>query len=174
MFEFFYYFQFLLFLDKYSCHPSQQAEFELYVFAFITWFLSASISKFPLSCKNFLNWFGHSIPFAFLILSVNSFDVLIHTAITGGRRTKSENGDVIYNNLLMFENLVKFAHHFKLIINLDSGAIYDRATNIFCRKEDDIVSVPNDYYGFSKYLIYNRSLQYSNIINLRIFNLFHT
>ena len=106
-------------------------------------------------------------------LSVNSFDVLIHTAITGGRRTKSENGDVIYNNLLMFENLVKFAHHFKLIINLDSGAIYDRATNIFCRKEDDIVSVPNDYYGFSKYLIYNRSLQYSNIINLRIFNLFH-
>lgn len=106
-------------------------------------------------------------------LSINSFDVLIHTAINGGRRTKSENGDVVYNNLLMFENLIKFADHFKLIINLDSGAIYDRATNIFCRDEDELVSVPADYYGFSKYLIYNRSLQYSNIVNFRIFNIFH-
>jgi len=106
-------------------------------------------------------------------LSVNSFDVLIHTAITGGRRTKTENGDVVYNNLIMFENMVKFADHFKLIINFDSGAIYDRSTNIFCRKEEDIVTVPADYYGFSKYLIYNRCLQYSNIINFRIFNIFH-
>ena len=73
----------------------------------------------------------------------------------------------------MFENLIKFADHFKLIINFDSGAIYDRATNIFCRKEDDIVTVPADYYGFSKYLIYKRSLQYNNIINFRIFNIFH-
>lgn len=106
-------------------------------------------------------------------LSLNSFDVLIHTAISGGRRTKIENGDIIYNNLLMFENLVKFADHFKLIINFDSGAIYDRSTNILSRKEDDITTVPADYYGFSKYLIYKRSLQYSNIINFRIFNIFH-
>ena len=106
-------------------------------------------------------------------LSLNSFDVLIHTAINGGRRTKSENGDVVYNNLIMFENLVKFAHHFKLIINFDSGAIYDRSTNIFCRKEEDLISVPSDYYGFSKYLIYNRSLNYANIVNFRIFNIFH-
>jgi dTDP-4-dehydrorhamnose reductase len=104
---------------------------------------------------------------------LNSFDVLIHTAINGGRRTKVENGDVAYNNLIMFENLIKFADHFKLIINFDSGAIYDRSTNIFCRKEEDIVTVPADYYGFSKYLIYKRSLQYSNIINFRIFNIFH-
>jgi nucleoside-diphosphate-sugar epimerase len=106
-------------------------------------------------------------------LSLNSFDVLIHTAINGGRRTKVENGDVAYNNLIMFENLIKFADHFKLIINFDSGAIYDRSTNIFFRKEEDIVTVPADYYGFSKYLIYKRSLQYSNIINFRIFNIFH-
>ena len=106
-------------------------------------------------------------------LSINSFDVLIHTAINGGRRTKSENGDVFYNNLLMFENLIKFADHFQFIINFDSGAIYDRSTNIYCRKEEDLVSVPSDYYGFSKYLIYNRSLKYSNIVNFRIFNIFH-
>ena len=106
-------------------------------------------------------------------LFIHSFDVLIHTAISGGRRTKTENGDVVYNNLLMFENLAKCADQFQLIINLDSGAIYDRSTNIFCRKEDELVSVPSDYYGFSKYLIYNRSLSYANIVNLRIFNIFH-
>ena len=101
------------------------------------------------------------------------FDILIHTAINGGRRTKEENGDIVYQNMLMFENIMKFSRKFKLIINLDSGAIYDRSTDIFNRKEDELNSVPTDYYGFSKYLIYNRSLLYNNLINLRIFNIFH-
>jgi nucleoside-diphosphate-sugar epimerase len=106
-------------------------------------------------------------------LETNSFDVLIHTAINGGRRTKSENGDVVHNNLLMFENLIFFANKFKMILNFDSGAIYDRKTDILNRKENELYSVPNDYYGFSKYLIYQQSLLYSNIYNLRIFNIFH-
>jgi nucleoside-diphosphate-sugar epimerase len=103
----------------------------------------------------------------------NTFDILIHTAINGGRRTLTENGDVVYNNILMFENLIKFADRFRLIINLDSGAIYDRSTNIFFRKENELITVPNDYYGLSKYLIYQRSLLYSNVVNFRIFNIFH-
>jgi len=106
-------------------------------------------------------------------LETNSFDVLIHTAITGGRRTKSENGDVVHNNLLMFENLIFFANKFKMILNFDSGAIYDRKTDILNRNENELYSVPCDYYGFSKYLIYQRSLSYSNMYNLRIFNIFH-
>jgi len=103
----------------------------------------------------------------------NSFDILIHTAITGGRRTKDENGDVVYKNLLMFENLIKYSHKFKLIINLDSAAIYDRSTDIYCRKENDIKTIPTDYYGFSKYLISKRILAHDNVINFRIFNIFH-
>jgi dTDP-4-dehydrorhamnose reductase len=106
-------------------------------------------------------------------LNNNKFDVLIHTAISGGRRTKEENGDVVYENLLMFEILMKFSNKFKLIINFDSGAIYDRSTDIYCKKESEELNVPRDYYGFSKYLIYKRSLQYDNIVNFRIFNIFH-
>ena len=102
------------------------------------------------------------------------FDILIHTAIVGGRRTKEENYDVVYNNLLMFENMIKFAHLFKLIINFDSGAIYDRETDIYNRNEEDLLTIPKDYYGFSKYLIYKRSLSYDNVFNFRIFNIFHT
>ena len=73
----------------------------------------------------------------------------------------------------MFENIIAFADMFKLIINFDSGAIYDRDTDIYCRKEDELHTIPSDYYGFSKYLIYKRSLQYKNIVNFRIFNIFH-
>ena len=101
------------------------------------------------------------------------FDVLIHTAIQGGRRTKEETGQVVYENLIMFENLMKYNHKFKLIINFDSGAIYDRSTDIYCRKEEELNTIPKDYYGFSKYIIYKLSLQYKNIVNFRIFNIFH-
>ena len=58
-------------------------------------------------------------------LSSNTFDILVHTAIKGGRRTKEETADVLYVNLLMFENILKFADKFKMIFNLDSGAIYE-------------------------------------------------
>lgn len=109
----------------------------------------------------------------FNYLSNNDFDILIHTAITGGRRTKEENGEVVYQNLIMFENLIQFADKFKLIINFDSGAIYDRSTDINVRKENELYTIPKDYYGFSKYLIYKRSQQYDNMINFRIFNIFH-
>ena len=101
------------------------------------------------------------------------FDILIHTAINGGRRTKEENGEVTHNNLLMLENLLFFSNKFKMIINFDSGAIYDRSTDILNRKEEDLFTIPTDYYGFSKYLIYQRSLQFSHFFNLRIFNIFH-
>lgn len=106
-------------------------------------------------------------------LNGDVYDILIHTAISGGRRTKEDSGSVTHNNLLMLENILHFSEKFKMIINLDSGAIYDRSTDILNRKEDDLFTVPTDHYGFSKYLIYKRSLQYENIYNLRIFNIFH-
>jgi UDP-glucose 4-epimerase len=106
-------------------------------------------------------------------LNEHTFDILVHTAILGGRRTKEENGDVTHNNLIMIENLLKFSDRFKMIINFDSAAIYDRSTNIFNRKETDMFTIPTDYYGFSKYVIYQRSQQYNNFYNFRIFNIFH-
>ncbi len=106
-------------------------------------------------------------------LTNNSFDILIHTAILGGRRTKTEEYDIVYNNLLMFENLMLFVDNFKMIINFDSAAIYDRKTDILNRKENGLLTVPTDLYGFSKYMIYQRSLLYKNVYNFRIFNIYH-
>jgi nucleoside-diphosphate-sugar epimerase len=106
-------------------------------------------------------------------LENNIFDVLIHTAVSGGRRTKEDRNDCVYVNLLMFENLTKFADKFKLIINLDSAAIYDRNTDILNRSENELLTIPEDLYGLSKYVIYERSKSYNNIYNFRIFNIFH-
>jgi GDP-L-fucose synthase len=106
-------------------------------------------------------------------LSHHQFDILVHTAILGGRRTKEETGEVTHLNLLMLENLLYFADKFKMIINFDSAAIYDRSTDILHRQESDLCTIPTDYYGFSKYVIYSRSLQYKQIYNFRIFNIFH-
>jgi GDP-L-fucose synthase len=60
-----------------------------------------------------------------------------------------------------------------MIINLDSGAIYNRTTDILNKKENELYTVPTDYYGFSKYIIYNRTLSFNNCFNFRIFNIFH-
>ena len=106
-------------------------------------------------------------------LQNKTFDVVIHTAIQGGRRTRPDTHEDVYNNMLMLENLLWFKDNFKMILNMDSGAIYNRAEDIFKRKETDIYSIPKDYYGFSKYVIYQRGLGCDNFYNLRIFNIFH-
>jgi nucleoside-diphosphate-sugar epimerase len=106
-------------------------------------------------------------------LNLNNFDILIHTAIIGGRRGKEEDYSCVYNNLMMFENLMKFNNKFKLIFNLDSAAIYDRSIDIMNRSENELYNIPVDFYGFSKYIIYQRTLLYNNVYNFRIFNLFH-
>jgi GDP-L-fucose synthase len=106
-------------------------------------------------------------------LNENRFDILIHTAILGGRRIKEETGEVTHKNVLMLENLLHFSDKFKMIINFDSAAIYDRTTDILNRSEEDLFTIPTDYYGFSKYIIYKRSLAYNNFYNFRIFNIFH-
>ena len=82
------------------------------------------------------------------------FNILIHTAILGGRKNITDDYDIVFKNLLMNENLLKYADNFKMIINLDSAAIYDRNTDILNRTEEELNTIPTDYYGFSKYLIY--------------------
>jgi GDP-L-fucose synthase len=105
--------------------------------------------------------------------NLNNIDVIIHTAVKGGRRTTEDQNSIVYYNLLMFENLFKFIDKVKLLIHFDSGAVYDRKSNILNKSETDISSIPTDPYGFSKYLIHRLSQTNNKIVNLRIFNIFH-
>lgn len=102
----------------------------------------------------------------------NEIEVVIHTAINGGRRVKKDNVLAFYENLLMFENLQHVIGD-RLFINLGSGAEFDTSLPIDCMLEGDIFSrVPKDFYGLSKNIIAKRLYGMSNAINLRIFGCF--
>ena len=106
----------------------------------------------------------------------NEIDIVLHTAIEGGKRDKLETERVFYNNLRMFENLANCRERYKLMINFGSGAESDRARDIMEESERfflDGLSMPRDFYGLSKYIIANRiSGIDDNIVNFRIFNIF--
>ena len=66
------------------------------------------------------------------------FDIVIHTAVKGGSRLSEDNGDVCYQNLQMFYNLLNNKHCFNKLIHFGSGAE---------------LGMPTDPYGLSKNII---------------------
>ena len=101
-------------------------------------------------------------------------DVVIHTAIKGGKRGDSENLYDFICNLKMYQNLKLNQHRYKKIINFCSGAAYDRARDLCDTSEVDIFSSnPEDYYGLAKNLIAKDMVAQNNkFINLRLFGCF--
>lgn len=103
----------------------------------------------------------------------NKIDVILHAAIKGGRRNRSDTAEDFYENLLSFENLISNANKIKMFINFDSAASYDRRGGVNGPTEKSFPhSIPIDYYGLSKYNISLRVREISNAYNLRIFNCF--
>lgn len=85
------------------------------------------------------------------------YDVVIHTAITGGSRLVPETPKVVENNLVMYSNLYANKHHFKKLLSFGSGA------EIFA---------PDSYYGISKRTIADSIAKTPGFYNLRIFATF--
>jgi len=127
--------------------------------------------EFICSTRNFLNPLDYdSLEDLF---STEKIDFIIHTAVDGGRRNKIEDASVFYNNLLMFENLMKFSNKVKGLLFFGSGAEFDRFQHVSNVSQADFgTHIPNDYYGFSKYVMAKRISNFTNAINLRIFNCF--
>lgn len=104
----------------------------------------------------------------------NKIEAVIHCAIAGGSRLKRDGVDEFYQNLLMYENLIKFNNRYKVFINFASGAEYDRRYNITDVNEYNLFdNVPVDYYGLSKNVISKLSVHYSGSVSLRIFGCFY-
>lgn len=85
------------------------------------------------------------------------FDIVIHTSIVGGNRLINENGETIYSNLLMFDNLLDFKNHFNKLITFGSGAEFYNSKSP---------------YGLSKKIINYLCHNYTNFYNLRLYGLF--
>ena len=107
-------------------------------------------------------------------LHMYAIDVVIHTAIKGGKRNDKEDLQNFFTNIRMFENLSLFSDKYKMMFNFGSGAEFDRTLNIDNAQETLIYErMPSDYYGLAKNLISKKIISMnSNIYNLRLFGCF--
>jgi len=107
-------------------------------------------------------------------LNDRDVDVVIHTAVKGGRRNQPDTHINMFKNITMFENLRKNCSKYKLMINFGSGAEFDRTQDISNMTEEQIHErYPKDYYGLSKSIIAKQIAEmYTNIINFRLFGCF--
>ena len=87
-----------------------------------------------------------------------SFDVVIHTAVSGGNRLAKEDGNTLDSNLLMYYNLLNNSQHFNKFIHFGSGAEFFK---------------PPTMYGLSKQVIFNSILEKDNFYNIRIYGVFN-
>lgn len=85
------------------------------------------------------------------------FDVVLHTAISGGSRLRKDTEDVLDDNLIMYYNLLANESKFKKFISIGSGA------EIFAQQEP---------YGLSKHVINYSMKNKVNFHNIRIFAVF--
>lgn len=108
---------------------------------------SISRKNFDLTCYNSTHeWFYE-----------RQYDVVIHTAVSGGSRLKNDDDDVYKNNIKMFDNLVANKSSFSKLITFGSGAeIFHQDTP----------------YANSKREIAQKIQQLDNFYNLRIFGVF--
>lgn len=108
---------------------------------------------------------------SFKFLTENKFDIIINCAISGTAKNTDTLND-LYNNILLFENLLLIQEKLKFkLITFSSGAEFDRRGPI-TGQEGKYDSVPTDFYGLAKYTHSKRIENNANILNLRIFNVF--
>ena len=86
-----------------------------------------------------------------------TFDIVIHTATSGGSRLKEETDLVVRENLLMYRNLLNHQDRFSKFISFGSGAELGN---------------PTTPYGISKQMIADSMFSKPNFLNLRIFAVF--
>lgn len=101
----------------------------------------------------------------------NNIEFIIHSAASGVRITPdATNEDVAKPNIEMFNNL---AESNLPMITIGSGAEYDKSKDIINVSEDDFgKSIPQDPYGYSKYMISKKIEKQENILNLRLFGIY--
>lgn len=83
------------------------------------------------------------------------FDVIIHCAVSGGKRTDIDSVDILDNNLQMYYNLIKCREHFGKFIYFGSGA----------EKQDT-------FYGLSKKVMLESIQGKDNFYNIRVYAVF--
>lgn len=101
------------------------------------------------------------------------FDYVIHCAVVGGSREKADEVAATHSNLVMFNNLMQWkGRAFNSVINIGSGAEYDRRYRIHPDSHSTNRGIPIDPYGMSKFYINQYIQNIPDAYNLRIFAVF--
>lgn len=102
----------------------------------------------------------------------NNIDYVVHSAVVAPSRNhdNSDPHKEIESNLRMFFNLAHQSNEFKKMFYIGSGAEFDKRKPIKIVNESDFPSsIPQDKYGFIKYILNHISTNSANIYNLRVF-----
>ena len=101
-------------------------------------------------------------------------DTVIHCASTGViKKGSALPGQTLETNLRMFYNLAESRNQYRRLINLGSGAEYNKYCNLYNVKETEFgQSLPPDEYGFSKYVISKHIEKTNNMYTLRLFGIY--
>ena len=103
--------------------------------------------------------------YVFEYLNNNKFDLIIHCGI---------NINSVEENLKMYFNLERCSKHYGKMFCIGSGAEYDMRNYKIRMKEHYFKNnIPEDIYGFSKYVIARDiEAKKKNIYNFRVFGIF--
>lgn len=109
-----------------------------------------------------------------IYLKRNKFDIVIHAANTNNTRNKETTDFAsLDGNLRMFFNLARCNAYYDRMYYFGSGAEYDMRHYVpFMKEEYFNTYIPEDPYGFSKYIMSAISAKSSNIYDLRLFGVY--
>lgn len=104
-------------------------------------------------------------------LKNGAFDVVIHCANSTPAKNPLDSQDrMLADSLRAYFNLRKCSDLYAKMLYLGSGAEYDKRFDISYVTEDEIGNtIPQDDYGFAKYIMNEDAKKSENIYNLRIF-----
>ena len=104
----------------------------------------------------------------------NKFDTVIHSAVyMVTRNSQKDPSKELRLNLRMFFNLTRCSKYFKRMFYFGSGAEYDMQNYI--KKMDESYfdkNIPQDDYGFAKYISAKYIESLKNVYDLRLFGIF--
>ena len=103
----------------------------------------------------------------------NKIDVVMNCAVIGGSRKEEHVESALLGNLRIFFNLLKNKDKYGKMIHFGSGAEFDKSKPIVKVKETDLgKTIPQDEYGFFKYICSKYIEKEKDIVCIRLFGLF--
>lgn len=104
----------------------------------------------------------------------HSVDVIFHSANPNPVKNQLDQYDRFFiDSLRVFTNIFRCKDFCEKIVYLGSGAEFDKRQDIKEITEDDFGrSIPEDEYGFSKYIMNEMAAGSSNVYNMRLFACF--